>query len=61
MNEDQVKGRVKQIKGGIKEVAGKIVGDKDLKDEGEIENAVGKVQTTYGDLKEDLKDALKKP
>lgn len=55
MNKDQVKGRIKQTEGKAKEVIGKLFEDKDLKDEGLIENAVGKVQTAYGDLKEDLK------
>ena len=55
MNKDQVKGRIKQTEGKAKEIAGKIVGNKDLKEKGQIEHAVGKVQAGYGDLKEDLK------
>jgi uncharacterized protein YjbJ (UPF0337 family) len=57
MNEDQVKGRLKEAKGKVKEIAGRVVGNKDLEQEGKIENAEGKVQTGYGDLKEDIKDA----
>ncbi len=58
MNEDQVKGRVKQVKGSVKETTGKVVGSKRLEAEGTIDKAVGKTQATYGDLKEDAKDAL---
>jgi uncharacterized protein YjbJ (UPF0337 family) len=61
MNKDQVKGRVEQAKGSIKEVAGKTVGNRDLEAEGKIDKATGKVQAEYGDLKQDVKDALKKP
>lgn len=58
MNEDQVKGRVKQVKGSVKEATGKVVGSKRLEAEGTTDKAVGKTQATYGDLKEDAKDAL---
>jgi uncharacterized protein YjbJ (UPF0337 family) len=61
MNKDQVKGRVEQVKGSVKEAAGKVVGNKELEAEGQIDKSSGKVQATYGDLKEDVKDALKKP
>lgn len=57
MNKDQVKGRIKQAEGKAKEVAGKIVGNKNLKRKGQLENAAGKVQAGFGDLKEDLKKA----
>ena len=46
-------------KGKIKEVAGKVVGNKDLEIKGKIQNTGGKVQSAYGDAKEDLKDAVK--
>jgi len=39
-------------------VAGNVVGNKDLAQEGKIQNAKGKVQAGYGDLKEDIKDAI---
>jgi len=58
MNKDQVKGRIKEAKGKAKEIAGKVVGNKDLERKGKIENAEGKVQAGYGDLKEDIKDAV---
>ena len=61
MNKDQVKGRVEQAKGGVKEVAGKIVGNERLESEGKVDKVAGKIQSTYGDVKEDVKDAVKKP
>jgi len=57
MNKDQVKGRMKEAEGKIKEVAGKAVGNKTLEDKGKVQNAVGKAQAGYGDLKRDLKKA----
>jgi uncharacterized protein YjbJ (UPF0337 family) len=60
MNKDQVKGRIKEAEGKIKEVAGKVVGNESLEQEGKVDQAVGKVQSSYGDLKEDIKDAIKK-
>jgi uncharacterized protein YjbJ (UPF0337 family) len=61
MNKDQVKGRVEEAKGKIKEVAGRTVGNPDLEDRGTIQKVGGTVQKNYGDLKEDVKDVLKKP
>ncbi len=52
MNKDQMKGRLKQAEGKVKEVAGKVVGNERLQTEGKIEKAVGKAQTSYGDLKD---------
>lgn len=55
MNKDQVKGRIKEAEGKVKEVAGKAVGNKTLEEKGKMQNAVGKAQAGYGDLKHDLK------
>jgi uncharacterized protein YjbJ (UPF0337 family) len=60
MNKDQVKGRVEEAKGKVKETAGRTVGNPDLEDRGTIQKVGGKVQKNYGDLKEDVKDAVKK-
>jgi len=60
MNKDQVKGRIDQATGTVKEVAGKAVGNKDLEVKGQLEKVGGKVQATYGDLKDDAKDAVKR-
>ena len=59
MNKDQVKGRVEQAKGAVKEKTGKIIGNKKLETEGELDKVGGKAQAGFGDLKEDVKDAAK--
>lgn len=60
MNKDQVKGRTEQAKGSIKEAAGKVVGNKNLQGEGKLDKVAGKLQARYGDMKQDVKDAVKK-
>jgi uncharacterized protein YjbJ (UPF0337 family) len=60
MNNDQVKGRVEEAKGKVKEVAGRAVGNPDLEDRGTVQKVGGTLQKKYGDLKEDVKDAVKK-
>ncbi len=60
MNKDQRDGRIKEVKGTVKEVAGRITGDKKLENKGKAQNAVGEVQSTYGDAKADLSKALNK-
>jgi uncharacterized protein YjbJ (UPF0337 family) len=61
MNKDQVQGRVEQAKGAIKQTTGHVTGKPDLEDRGALEKAAGKVQKTYGDAKEQVKDAVRKP
>jgi uncharacterized protein YjbJ (UPF0337 family) len=51
MNKDQIKGRAKEAKGKIKEVVGRTVGNARTEAEGDAEQLVGKVQKTYGDVK----------
>lgn len=58
MNKDQIKGRGKEAKGKIKEVSGRVVGNKELETKGAVEKNQGKVQSAYGDLKKDVKDAI---
>lgn len=58
MNKDQTKGRVEEVKGKVKEIAGKLSGDKNLEDEGKLQNLKGQVQAGFGDLKEDIKKAV---
>ena len=58
MNKDQVKGRIDEVKGKAKKAAGKAVGNKNLERKGTIQNASGKVQAGYGDLREDIKKSI---
>ncbi len=59
MNKDQVEGRVKEAKGTIKEVAGQLVGNEKLEAKGAAQKIVGKAQAKFGDVKKDVKDAVK--
>lgn len=61
MNKDQIKGRVEEAKGAVKEATGRAIGKPDLQDRGTVEKAAGKVQKTYGDAKEKVKDGLNRP
>ena len=56
----QAEGRVKEAEGKIKEVAGNLVGNETLEAKGTVERVVGKAQTKYGDVKQDVQDASKK-
>jgi len=59
INKDQVKGRVTEAQGRIKEAAGDLVGNDRLKAKGKVQKTLGKAQAAYGDVKQDVKDALK--
>jgi len=54
MNNDQVKGRIEEAKGTVKKAVGKAVGNKDLEKEGKLQNAHGKLQAEFGDVREDI-------
>ena len=60
MNKDQVNGRVETAKGDVKEATGKLVGNERLTAEGQAEQAAGKMQSTVGDVKNDVGNAIKK-
>ena len=59
MNKNQVKGRVKEAKGMIKEVAGKLVGNEKLEAKGKVQKILGEAQAEIGDIKQDVKEAVK--
>lgn len=56
MNQDQVEGRVEEGKGKVKEVTGKVIGDKKMEMEGNVQKNIGKTQKGYGDIKQDIKE-----
>jgi uncharacterized protein YjbJ (UPF0337 family) len=56
MNEDRVKGSLKDIKGRTKEAAGKALGDEKMKREGQADRVEGKIQNTVGGIKDTLKE-----
>jgi len=55
MNEDRMKGSLKEAKGNIKEAAGKAMGDEKLKREGQADQVEGKVHNAVGGIKDALK------
>lgn len=58
MNKNQIKGCIEQAKGQLKQVTGRVIGNKELEQKGRIQKAGGKVQSGYGDAKEDIKDSI---
>jgi len=60
MDKDRVEGVAKQVKGSIKETAGRLIGDKKMEAEGQVDKAAGKVQNAVGGMKDSARDALKK-
>lgn len=59
MNKDQVEGRRKEVAGKIKQVAGKIIGDKEMEAKGKVKKDLGKAQAGFGDVKSDIKKAVR--
>ena len=58
MNKDQVKGRAEEVAGKTKKVVGGAIRDDQLKNKGRVEEAAGKVRSSYGDVKNDVKNDL---
>jgi uncharacterized protein YjbJ (UPF0337 family) len=56
IDEDRTKGSAKQMGGKIKEGAGKLFGDAKLKDEGQADEAEGKLQNTWGSMKDEARE-----
>lgn len=56
MDQDRMKGSLKEAKGNIKEAAGKATGDEKLKREGQSDRVEGKIQNTVGGIKDALRD-----
>lgn len=56
MDENRIKGAVKDKVGEAKEAVGKVVGDEKLKHEGQADQVKGKVQNTVGGVKDALRD-----
>jgi uncharacterized protein YjbJ (UPF0337 family) len=52
MNQDQIKGKAKDIGGKIQEEAGKVVGSSEQQAKGLSNQAEGKVQEKVGDVKD---------
>ena len=53
-------GAADDAKGRVKEATGTLTGDKDLKNEGKVDQASGTVKDKVGDASDKAKDILKK-
>ncbi len=59
MNEDQVKGALKDVAGKVQEKHGKLVGNKQQQVKGLGKQISGNAEKSYGDAKEIIKDSNK--
>ncbi|MDB5962866.1 MAG: CsbD family protein [Massilia sp.] len=59
MNEDQVKGKAKDIAGKIQEKTGEVIGSSEQQAKGLARQAEGKVQEKAGDVKDAADDIVK--
>ena len=57
MNNNQIKGSVKDIAGKVQEGVGKMIGSKNQQAKGLSKQVAGKAEKKYGDAKEVVKDA----
>jgi uncharacterized protein YjbJ (UPF0337 family) len=60
MNEDQVKGKVKDVAGRVERQAGEWTGDPEKQVQGALKQAEGKLQNAWGNAQEDGKKAVEK-
>lgn len=58
MNQNQVKGALKDVAGKVQEEVGKLVGSKEQQAKGLGKQISGKAEKTYGDAKETIKKGL---
>lgn len=59
MDKDRIEGAKKQVVGSVKEALGKVTGNERVEAEGAAEKVEGKVQGTFGEAKDKVRDALK--
>lgn len=55
MNKDQIEGRLQETGGKVKEIAGRALGKRNLEHRGLAQQATGRAQAGYGDVKNELK------
>ena len=61
MNEHQVKGKLKEAAGSVQKEVGKVTGNTDQEARGGAREVEGKVEKKAGDVKQAVKDIVKKP
>lgn len=60
MHKDEVDGVGKQVKGAVKDAVGGLTGNERLQAEGKLDKAEGKIQQKVGEVKDDVRDGLKR-
>jgi uncharacterized protein YjbJ (UPF0337 family) len=60
VNKDQVKGRIKKVEGKVMEAVAKVVGKRKLRVKGKVQGIVGAAQAKFGDVRQAVKDSLKR-
>ena len=61
MNKDQVKGATKDAAGKVQQKTGEVIGSTEQQAKGLAKQVEGTTQKNYGDAKEVIKDANRKP
>ena len=61
MNKDQVKGTAKHVAGKVQQKSSELTGSTEQQLKGVKNQAEGKIQRDYEDMKEDVKDTRKHP
>lgn len=56
ISDDRVEGSLKQTGGKLKEGIGRLVGDEKIKHEGKADQAKGKLQNSWGGLKDSVRE-----
>ena len=56
MDKDNIEGKTKDVTGRIKRQVGEWTGDKELQTEGTADQAEGKVQNAWGNIKDKARD-----
>lgn len=57
MDQDRIKGKAEDVAGRVKRQTGEWTGNEELQSEGAADQAKGKVQNTWGKVKDAARDA----
>lgn len=60
MDSNRIKGVWKQIMGGVKQSVGRLTGNRATVARGKSEQVVGKAQSAYGNVKDNVRSAFRK-
>jgi len=58
MNRDELEGKAEALKGKVKQAAGDLTNDPDLHDEGVADEAAGKTQDAFGQVRRKVGEAI---